>query len=312
MSLRMAISRKRNFTTVKPTLENPMNMKTTIHPASLAGLIFASLLAPLSATTLDFDFTRGTGDRAHYFGTNQSNGNFDNLSSLTGWYVQTNAFKSPNINGGSNPSTYWAIVNDAEPDTVNATIPDGSEAFEVSSSSALTLRTTLTSLSSGDGGVPSYGGFVFGLDDSSSTGSGLLAVVSRTPGSNSASRINFYTFLDGQMGGLITQSSTFTYDGSSALYLDLQVAGSGSYSFGAFSDAAMTVSLASISGSSLSGYSSGYAGLFFHETGGANVGAANMTSFYMEFTPVPEPSTIALFAAAVTGLVILRRRASRN
>lgn len=283
-------------------------MKTTVPQLLLTSALLVGSLAAASAATLSFDFTRTTGDRAYYFGTSQTNGTFDNASATGGFYVQSGVFKSPNINGGANPSAYWSIINDSQPDTVNTTLPSGSDAFKVSSNSALTLRTTMTGLSSGDSGVLSLGGFLIGLTDFTSTASGILAVVNRTPGSNSSCRLNFYNFSSGAVGTLITQSSTFTYAGSTALYLDLQIAANGNYSFGAFSDAGMTTSLASVTGASLAGYNSGYAGLFYYDAGGTNVGSADYTSFSMTYTAVPEPGTTSLLAAFGLAFVLYRRR----
>lgn len=283
-------------------------MKTTLPRLLLTGALLAGSLTAASAATLSFDFTRTSGDRAYYFGTSQTNGTFDNASATGGYYVQSGVFKSPNINGGANPSTYWSVINDSQPDTVNASLPSGSEDFKVSSNSAFTLRTTMTGLSSGDAGVLSLGGFVIGLTDFSSTASGILAVVSRTPGSNSNCRLNFYNFTSGAVGTLITQSSTFTYAGSTAIYLDLQFAANGNYSFGVFSDSGLTTSLASVSGASLAGYNSGYAGLFYYDAGGTNVGSADYTSFSMNYTAVPEPDTTAMLAALGIAFILFRRR----
>ncbi len=70
----------------------------------------------------------------------------------------------------------------------------------------------------------------------------------------------------------------------------------------------MTTSLASVTGASLAGYNSGYAGLFYYDAGETNVGSADYTSFSMTYTAVPEPGTTSLLAAVGLAFVLYRKR----
>lgn len=293
----------------------------------LVGALLTSSLAVSSAAILSFDFSRTSGDRAQYFGTSQPNGTFDNALNNGGFYVSGGVFKSPQVNGGSNPSTYWAIINDSEPDTANTTLPAGSSAFNVSSSSALTLRTRILSLSSGDAGVASYGGFIIGLSDFSSTASGILAVVERTPSTTGV--LHLFNFTNGTVGSEIAVSSTFTYSSSAVFFLDLQIAANGAYKLSLFADSSISgtdnditrlnstdfntaTAVMSLTGSSITGYTSGYTGLFFYDAGGVNQGGVDYGNFFMNYTAVPEPGTVALLTSFGIGFCLFRKRSPHH
>ena len=301
----------------------PSKVNRLVAPAVMvAGFLIAS--STVHAASLIFDFTRTSGDRSHYFGTNQTaNSMSDANNTSTGFYVTSSGggfYKYGVIN-----SSGWSIINDSEPDTINASLPAGSEAFNVSASSPLTLRSRLTSLSSGSNGVASYAGLLFGLTDFSSTASGYIALYQRTPGGAGvgSSSIGIYNFTDGAIGSLIT-STNLASATDSVFFLSLSVGSSGNFVFSLYSDASIAgtgndttrltsadfgtaTAYASVSGN-ISGYHSGYTGVYFRNDSTSQAGGVNYGNYYMNYTAVPEPGVVSLLGLGGLLALVGRRR----
>jgi len=268
------------------------------------------------ASTLLFDFSASTGDRALNFGTNQISGAMSDSNLTTGFFVQSSEFKY----SGSNTSA-WSIVNDSQPSTVNATLPAGSGAYNVSASSTLTLRSRITSLTSGKNGSNSYGGFVLSLDSFSSTGSGVLAVMERNP--NTSAAISLYNLSNGALGSQI-QTVALASNAAAIYFLDFTIGSTGAYTFNIYTDASISgtgndpsrltsssfgaaTPYQSLTGT-LSGYDDGYAGFYTKNTSATTNGGANFGNFYMDYTAVPEPRAWSMLSLGGAVLMILRRR----
>lgn len=275
------------------------------------------------ALTLIYDFSRTSGDRAHNFGTNQTSGLMSDENNSNGWRVVTNqGFRFTGSNA-SGPISAWSLVNDNEPDTVNNSLPGGSGSFEVGST--LLMRTRILSQTSGVGGINSYGGFLFGIDDFTSSSNGFLATIERNPGGSDNGKVSLYNFSAGEIGSLINTSS-FTYGGGDILFLSFSIFG-GNYELGAYADADISGSgndisrltssdfstatpVASIAGT-LAGYSSGFTGVYTAHGSTTTNGGTALGNFYL--TTVPEPGTYAvLLSLAVLGLTVLSKKHRRR
>ena len=300
----------------------PSKITCLTAPASVAAGVLLLSVNSVDAASIIFDFSRTSGDRAHNFGTNQTANNLsDANNTATGFYVSGasgNLYKYSVIN-----SSGWSILNDSQPDIVNATLPDGYEDFNVRASSPLTLRSRLTSLSSGEAGVASYGGLLFGLTDFSSTASGYIALYRRTPGSSSS--IGIYNFTNGTIGSMIA-STNLASSTDAAYFLSLSVENSGNFVFSLYSDSSISgtgndtarltssdfgtaTAYASVSGT-ISGYHSGYTGVYFRNDSTTQAGGVNYGNYYMDYTAVPEPGVLSLLG--VGGLLALMGRRSRR
>ncbi|MFH1499489.1 MAG: hypothetical protein ABII82_16890 [Verrucomicrobiota bacterium] len=310
------------------------HMSSLVPSTSLASLkrrfiapLLISLVLPVlssASTVLSFDFSRTTGDRNHYFGTSQPGGSFDNGNANLGFYVQSGVLKSTNVNGGSSPSTYWALVDDTDPDNINVSAPSGNTALKATSDTSISMRTRITSLSSGDSGVVSQAGFLIGLSDTSSTASGWFFALQRTPGSNSSSILTVREFTNGLYGSTILSSSTFTYAGA-ATFIDFSISDTGSYTFRLFDDTTISgtgdsttrlnssdfgtvAAVSSISGT-ISDYTAGWQGVGFLDGGGTNVGAVNFGNFQMTYTStIPEPAAASLVLGVASFFMLAYRR----
>jgi len=300
-------------------ITTPSKISRMIAPALVAASALAASTMPADAASLVFDFSRTSGDRAHYFGTNQTaNSMSDANNTATGFYVSStgNVFKYSVQN-----SSGWSLVNDSQPDIVNTTLPDGSETLNVSSSSPLTIRTRLISLSSGQGGVASYGGVLFGMSDSSATASGYIALYTRVPGSSAS--IGLYNFTNGAIGSQIM--STNLASNSDAIYfMNLSVQNTGNFVFSLYTDASISGSgndtsrltssdfstataYASVSGT-ISGYHAGYTGVYFRNNSTTSAGGVNYGNYYMNYTAVPEPGVLSLLGVGAVFAFVTRRR----
>lgn len=301
----------------------PLKITRLVAPAIVVASALILSVTPADAASVIFDFTRTSGDRAHNFGTNQTANNLsDANNTATGFYVSGtggDVYKYSAIN-----SSGWSILNDSQPDIVNATLPDGYDAFNVSSSSPLTLRSRLTSLSSGQAGAASYGGLLFGLTDFSSTASGYIALYRRTP--NNSSAIGIYNFTNGNIGSMIA-SANLASSADAAYFLSLSVESSGNFVFSLYSDTSIagtgnsTARLTSsdfttatpystVSGT-ISGYHSGYTGVYFRNDSTTQAGGVNYGNYYMNYTAVPEPGVVSLLGlGGLLALVGRRRRKS--
>lgn len=301
----------------------------TLSPLSFHLAVFASLVfSPLSHAQMvtgnyTFQFDRsGTPipDRDYNFGSRPTTGQFD-VNNVATFQAQSSG-PTGLFRGQVAETSTWALLNDPQPDIINATPPTGSADFIVSSTATLTLRTRVIGLSSGTGGDPGYGGFVFSLDGTGSTASGFAAVLRRTPGNNAISGLEIRNFTSGTLGSVVASSANFNYGGG-IVFLSLS-ASANSFSFSAFADSDITGSgndasrlssasfgsatpLASVSGLALSGYGDGYTGILFTDVGAAQ---GNFDVGNFQLAVIPEPTVAAMFLMGL-GLIVMAHRRCR-
>lgn len=305
-------------------------MKTkpgSLLPALSLGLILVAtsplLAAPMTSGNYTFQFDLAGGDRDYNFGSRPTTGQFD-VNNLATFQAQSSGASGHFVGTVTNATT-WALLNDPQPTVINASAPTGSDNFIVSSGATLTLRTFALSLSSGTSGDLAYGGFLFGLNGTGNTASGFAAVLRRTVGTNAISGLEIRNFTSGALGTVIASSSNFTYDGSADVFLSLQASAT-SYSFSVFANASISGSgndsarlssadfatatpLAITSGGALAGFSDGYTGLLFVDTGAAAAGSIDVGNFQLQV--VPEPGSLAMVLLGLGAAAIFRRRRLR-
>jgi len=269
-----------------------------------AGILGVMLMAATaahaaSATNVLFDFTRvAPDDRQHHFGEHNPGG-FDDNSNDDYWQVQGGV----RIQAQGLEIKPWVVLNDPEPDTVNATAPSGQE---VLMGKELTLRTRITQLSSGTIDDEASVGFLFGLNgDGDSTADGFLATVVRIPGgtaNDSILRVN--TFTDGARAGELNSVTGFEFGTDDFLELvvsdstyelnlipDSEITGSGNDTNRLLSaDFDTATPRATLTGS-LSGYEAGWVGIYFEDTGAAGHGIVNLGNFYADLV-TPAAGTV--------------------
>lgn len=276
--------------------------------------------------TLNFDFTRTSGDRDYYFGTHQTNNLFDSNTDRT--YFQVTSSNGGVLDAYSSGSA-WLVLDDNAP----ATVGGSSNAYVAGSS--LVMRTRIFYLTSATNGEAAATGFAFGLTDSSGTSNGFLALVqSKTNGSNDDS-LMLRNLTAGQAGTAVNTGGNFNYGSSSNIYflqLVLTPAGASvNYTLSLFADSAISgtgvdntrmtsgdfstaTPVAQLSGT-LEGYTGGYVGMYFQDnsTGAPtnpSKGGADFTNFYINNnadSAVPEPAALSVLGIGALACLLKRR-----
>ncbi len=129
-----------------PPLNHPSKNHETPSPTPPNPAPCLSLTGSRISSDPVIRLTPHTGDRATILARARRIAPLKMRRPTGGFYVQSGVFKSPNINGGANPSTYCRSSMTLSPTRSMPHIQSGSDAFKVSSNSALTLRTTMTGL----------------------------------------------------------------------------------------------------------------------------------------------------------------------
>jgi hypothetical protein len=258
----------------------------------LSGFILLTLPSfNLFARELSFDFSRGSGDRQHQFGTHYPEDRGDYNGSARSFQVQGGDLKATTL------STAWILLDDEDPDNIND--PASTNGSGLSAANA-TIRTRLTGLSSGDGGVAGSAGVLLGITTPGlSTANGYICSVDRIAGPNTGA-LHIDTFQNGvRSGNLAISSSYFSYGSSSATYfLEVRTAGK-TCTVKLFADASISGSETDLSRLTsadfetatptasltveLPDYTGGLAGLYFEDTGASgNNGGVRFHNFYID------------------------------
>ena len=278
-------------------------------PSGPLGTFSVAVSLPSGNFFQAFDFSRLTGDRDSSLGTHQPSGRFDDYADPTSFQVSSSLFLT-----ASTTNAAWAVMDDEQPDVVNASRPtDGSGLRAVTN---FIVRTRIENFTSGLTGEGVGAGILFGLDGAGATANGYLARVERVPGGTN--RLYLDAFTNGRRGGnLATTLTNFSYASSTTPYfLELSVAptnaggnwrlsliadpeipGTGRdparLGSGSFATAARTAFLSGV----LTNLLPGFVGLHFEDnTLGASpnttIGNVRFSNFYISSTnssPVPLP-----------------------